>query len=242
MESLQGLEIPYQGLNIHTMKYHAFADDVNLYLRDLKDYKKAAEIIEHFELASNSQLSSAKSKLIGLQPAFVNLHQRILPFEHLYLGSAKMKYLGLSLKGVNWKAFMDNLPFMTHINGYNHLDLISRALGTNIFICSKTVYKDLVHCMTQREVRNLDHAIKMRFRNIGDEKVYARPKKGGYGLIRLEKQLLGHRAKVILTTLKDTGWYAFLRLKMMHHFTKIDRRNKHVTVDEIEMSSIADFL
>ncbi|QRG40377.1 hypothetical protein FDK38_004846 [Candidozyma auris] len=243
MESLQGLEIPYQGLNIHTMKYHAFADDVNLYLRDLKDYKKAAEIIEHFELASNSQLSSAKSKLIGLQPAFVNLHQRILPFEHLYLGSAKMKYLGLSLKGVNWKAFMDNLPFMTHIHGYNHLDLISRALGTNIFICSKTVYKDLVHCMTQREVRNLDHAIKMRFRNIGDEKVYARPKKGGYGLIRLEKQLLGHRAKVILTTLKDTGWYAtFLRLKMMHHFTKIDRRNKHVTVDEIEKSSIADFL
>ncbi|KAM9926303.1 hypothetical protein OXX80_010628 [Metschnikowia pulcherrima] len=121
---------------------------------------------------------------------------------------------------------------MTRQHGYRQLDLISRALGTNIFVCSKTVYKDLVQCMTKTELRKIDLCIQRMFPGISPAKLYARPKKGGYGLFELSTQLLGHRAEVIGETLSQAnGWFIqYLRVKMLHHMAKILAGNEHTRV------------
>ncbi|PVH17833.1 uncharacterized protein CXQ87_000732 [Candidozyma duobushaemuli] len=147
------------------------------------------------------------------------------------------------MKGVDWKAFRDNLPFTTYSQGFYHFDLITRAIGMNRFVSSKTVYRDLVQCMKDREIKALDNAIHRQFRGIGIEKTYARPKKGGYGLIKLEFQLLGHRAKVILQACSSTRWYdTLLRLKMLHHMVKIDKDNKDTPLGDTMTLEVADFL
>ncbi len=46
---LQGIPIKYEGEVIDHMKYHAFADDVNIYLGNESDYELAAEAIKGFE-------------------------------------------------------------------------------------------------------------------------------------------------------------------------------------------------
>lgn len=56
-----GIQLRYQRFHITTMRYHAFADDVNVYLHDLHDYKIIADAIREFEVVSNSKVSADKS-------------------------------------------------------------------------------------------------------------------------------------------------------------------------------------
>ncbi|PSK74716.1 hypothetical protein CJJ07_005536 [Candidozyma auris] len=94
-----------------------------------------------------------------------------------------------------------------------------------MFVSSKTVYKDLVQCMTAKELKKIDVSIQRMFQGIGADKLYARPKKGGFGVIELKVQLQGHRAKVLARTLgDDQSWYVkYMRAKMLHHVVKIFR-------------------
>ncbi|GEQ70438.1 hypothetical protein JCM33374_g4115 [Metschnikowia sp. JCM 33374] len=63
LQSLSGIPIEYEGVLIESMKYHAFADDVNIYLGEDEDYQKAAQAINAFERVSNSRVSETKTKL-----------------------------------------------------------------------------------------------------------------------------------------------------------------------------------
>ncbi|KAM9911822.1 hypothetical protein OXX69_003136, partial [Metschnikowia pulcherrima] len=84
------------------MQYHAFADDVNIYLDDISDYKLAAKAIADYERVSNSKISTAKSKLLGFDPNFAQNAQNFLPFSQSHIGSEEVKYLGISIDGVDW--------------------------------------------------------------------------------------------------------------------------------------------
>ncbi|KAM9886593.1 hypothetical protein OXX79_014093, partial [Metschnikowia pulcherrima] len=112
------------------MKYHAFADDVNIYLGDESDYELAAEAIKGFERVSNSRVSETKTKLLGISTDYSRYQQNVLPYPQSYLWSEDLTYLGLTLKGVDWLRFISKLPFMTMKQGYLHIDLITRAVGT----------------------------------------------------------------------------------------------------------------
>ncbi|KAM9923827.1 hypothetical protein OXX80_011410, partial [Metschnikowia pulcherrima] len=228
----QGLKVMYHNCLLFTMKFHAFADDVNIYLNDIDDYERTARVISNYENVSNSKVSAEKSKLIGFHRSYPSFAQAALPYTQSHIKSEQATYLGISIQGVDWNRFISKLPFMTRQHGYRQLDLISRALGTNIFVCSKTVYKDLVQCMTKTELRKIDLCIQRMFPGISPAKLHARPKKGGYGLIELSTQLLGHRAEVIGETLSQAnGWFIqYLRVKMLHHMAKILAGNEHTRV------------
>ncbi|KAM9916187.1 hypothetical protein OXX80_013665, partial [Metschnikowia pulcherrima] len=241
---LQGIPIKYEGEVIDHMKYHAFADDVNIYLGNESDYELAAEAIKGFERVSNSRVSGTKTKLLGISTDYSRYEQNVLPYPQSYLWSEDLTYLGLTLKGVDWLRFISKLPFMTMKQGYLHIDLITRAVGTNTFVSSKTVYKDLVQCMTPRQLKTMDQGIHKVFKGVSLNKLYARPKKGGYGLLEMQTQMQGHRAAVLVSTLGEaTDWYTkYLRLKLTHHMAKIITRRKKTDISRAQGLQCADFL
>ncbi|KAF8000475.1 hypothetical protein HF325_005404 [Metschnikowia pulcherrima] len=219
-------------------------DDVNIYLGNESDYELAAEAIKGFERVSNSRVSETKTKLLGISTDYSRYQQNVLPYPQSYLWSEDLTYLGLTLKGVDWLRFISKLPFMTMKQGYLHIDLINRAVGTNTFVSSKTVYKDLVQCMTPRQLKTMDQGIHKVFKGVSLNKLYARPKKGGYGLLEMQTQMQGHRAAVLVSTLGEaTDWYTkYLRLKLTHHMAKIITRRKKTDISRAQGLQCADFL
>ncbi|KAM9887199.1 hypothetical protein OXX69_013374, partial [Metschnikowia pulcherrima] len=219
-------------------------DDVNIYLGNESDYELAAEAIKGFERVSNSRVSETKTKLLGISTDYSRYEQNVLPYPQSYLWSEDLTYLGLTLKGVDWLRFISKLPFMTMKQGYLHIDLITRAVGTNTFVSSKTVYKDLVQCMTPRQLKTMDQGIHKVFKGVSLNKLYARPKKGGYGLLEMQTQMQGHRAAVLVSTLGEaTDWYTkYLRLKLTHHMAKIITRRKKTDISRAQGLQCADFL
>ncbi|GEQ71432.1 hypothetical protein JCM33374_g5115 [Metschnikowia sp. JCM 33374] len=93
---------------------------------------------------------------------------------------------------------------MTLRRGYSQLDTITKAKATNTHVSSTVVYKDLVKCMPQAELKTMDKAIGRVFVGVGAAKMYARPQHGGYGVIELSTQMQGHRAAVLSSTLLET--------------------------------------
>lgn len=244
LDALKGIPIVYEGIEIEHMKYHAFADDVNIYLGEDEDYAKVAEAIKVFEQLSNSRVSETKTKLLGLHPGFAQYQQTELPYPQSHIWSANFKYLGLTVEGVDWQHFISKLPFMTMKQGYMHLDIITRAIGTNTFVSSKTVYKDLVQCMPTQQLKLMDKGIHRVFKGVSTEKLYARPKKGGYGLLQMQTQLQGHRAAVLISTLgEDKDWYTkYFRLKLIHHMGKIMSGDRQTPATMARNLHCADFL
>ncbi|GEQ69310.1 hypothetical protein JCM33374_g2981 [Metschnikowia sp. JCM 33374] len=244
LDKLKGLPLVYETIPLQRIKYHAFADDVNVYLDDAEDYAKVSQIISDYEKVSNSKVSSTKSVLLGFYDGFAALRQNILPFPQTYIGTVDMKYLGIHFQGVDWKSVLASLPISTVTQGYSQLAIIERAKGTVAYISSKVVYTDLVQCMTQKELVNMDNAIKKVFPYIGKDKILARPKKGGYGILEMTEQMQGHRAFVLITALTDNqDWYTlYLKLKILHHMTKLLSKNKWANINGIGGLSLADFL
>ncbi|GEQ69159.1 hypothetical protein JCM33374_g2830 [Metschnikowia sp. JCM 33374] len=246
LQSLSGIPIEYEGVLIESMKYHAFADDVNIYLGEDEDYQKAAQAINAFERVSNSRVSETKTKLLGFQEDFPQFQQEILPYPQYHIEDEEedVKYLGLDLKGMDWSKFLSKLPYMTMKQGYMHIDLITRAIGTNVFVSSKTVYKDLVQCMGAGQLTKMDSGIHTVFKGIGSDTMYARPKKGGYGLLEMKTQLQGHRAAVLASTLSDDkDWYTrYLRLKLTHHMAKIMSGDPRAHIGRSKGLYVSDFL
>ncbi|KAF7998742.1 hypothetical protein HF325_006807 [Metschnikowia pulcherrima] len=212
--------------------------------RRCHDYAIAASVIENFEKISNSKVNPRKSQLLGFHPDFADHFQHELPYTQTYVRDKDLKYLGLPLKGVDWSAVRAKLPFISFKRGYSQLDVITKAKATNMYVSSTLVYKDLVQCMSKKEIKAMDDAIQRVFYGIGREKLYARPKKGGYGVIELAVQLQGHRAAVLANTLMGTtDWYTgYLKLKMLHHMSKIIHRLAEVPVHRIEGLSWLEFL
>ncbi|KAM9916496.1 hypothetical protein OXX59_009931, partial [Metschnikowia pulcherrima] len=244
LQRLRGITVKYSGVELAIMKHHAFADDVNIYLGNRSDYAIAASVIENFEKISNSKVNPRKSQLLGFHPDFADHFQHELPYTQTYVRDKDLKYLGLPLKGVDWSAVRAKLPFISFKRGYSQLDVITKAKATNMYVSSTLVYKDLVQCMSKKEIKAMDDAIQRVFYGIGREKLYARPKKGGYGVIELAVQLQGHRAAVLANTLMGaTDWYTgYLKLKMLHHMSKIIHRSAEVPVHRIEGLSWLEFL
>ncbi|GEQ70946.1 hypothetical protein JCM33374_g4627 [Metschnikowia sp. JCM 33374] len=207
----------YEG-NVERMKYHAFTDDVNIYLGSEADYDKVAAAIRQLERLSNSPVSETKTKLLGFQVDYTHYHQQILPYPQSYIWSEEWKYWGLTLEGVDWKKFISKLRFMTLKQGYMQIDLITRAIGTNVFVASKAIYKDLVQCMSNQQLKKMDSGIHAVFK--------------------------GHRTAVLLSTLNDDmDWYTkYFRLKLTHHMAKIMKGRRNTPIAQSQGLHVADFL
>lgn len=244
LEALEGIPIGYRGIRIENMKYHAFADDVNIYLGNESDYHCAAKALSQFEYVSNSRVSGSKTKLFGFLPDYAAYRQRELPFPQKYLWSEDLKYLGITKDKVDWEKTRKSLVINSREHGYKHLETITKAKGTNVFVSSKVVYKDLYKCMSNQELTALDKCIHKGFFGISPERLYARPKAGGYGVLEMKVQAQGHRAAVLASTVTDArDWYTkYLRLKLVHHMARIMKRRKDTDIAKAKDLHCADFL
>lgn len=244
LDKLKGFSLTYEKIPLHVIKYHAFADDVNVYLHDKDDYKSVSQIIEEYEKVSNSKVSATKSVLLGFHETYAQMTQTILPYPQEFLGKADMKYLGIHLQGVDWPKVLGNLPLNTFSRGYSQVELIEKAKNTVAYMCSKVVYTDLIQCMSNSELASMDAAIKKVFYNVGKDKMLARPHNGGYGVLEMKTQLQGHRALMLYHAAIDArNWYdCYLRLKMLHHMAKVIMKNEGTSVKRIGNLSWLDFL
>ncbi|SGZ49794.1 CIC11C00000003426 [Sungouiella intermedia] len=244
-QNLIGIPIEYDPLQITIMKYHAFADDVNIYLGDVRDYATTAAELGLFEKASSSLVNTDKSVLYGTLPGFQQGHDPFLPYPRKHLWTRKADssleftdttYLGIPLNGVLWDSYLRTLPFLCKTQAYQLLRLCVRAMGTNIYVHSKLPFRDLHTPMPSRPLNRVKFAISKVFYGISLKKLYTPPQKGGYGLIETGLQLQGHRAKVIYHVVTDDqSWFsAYMRLKFMHHMGTLALRNAHTSYQALE--------
>ncbi|GEQ71431.1 hypothetical protein JCM33374_g5114 [Metschnikowia sp. JCM 33374] len=61
LNQITGISIKYDVFHLGSMKYHTFADDINICLEDLTDYETTAEIVKVYEKFSNSKINANKS-------------------------------------------------------------------------------------------------------------------------------------------------------------------------------------
>ena len=227
---LSGLPVHLDQFQITTIKYHAFADDVNIYLAHRDDYIKTAFELSLYERFSNSKVSSDKSTLYGFLSQFELQREGPLPYPRSPLFdssraiSSKICYLGIPYAGVDWASYLPKLPFLCQMNAYQLVRLVIRAMGLNVYAFSKLPFRDLHTPL--KSIKKLDKAIENLFPGISPAKLYTRPHRGGLGVIQASVQLQGARAKVLYHVLIDSqSWYStYFRLKLCLHQARLLNR------------------
>lgn len=140
--ALRGVPVFYDDFHLIDMKYHAFADDVNIYMRDADDCRTVAQELRQFQRCSNILVNPDKSMLYGFLSDFAQQSNSDLSYRRnpLWdtgpdgeLQEATAPYLGIPLNGVDWTRFIQTLPFMCRRYGYQLLRLGVKSMGTNIF-------------------------------------------------------------------------------------------------------------
>lgn len=226
-QGLRGIPVVYEKFPITTLKYHAYADDVNIYLGTQTDYDTTATELACYSRFSNSKVSTEKSILYGFLPTYDLRIQNPLPFPrqcllaHDYSVKADVTYLGIPYAGINWEHYLPRLPYLCKTNAFRLVQLWIRALGVNVYAYSRLPFRDLHTPLPL--TKKLSQTLLAIFPDISSPKLFTRPHNGGLGLIDPEIQLQGHRAKVLFHILQDsTSWYSqYFRLKILHHWAKL---------------------
>ena len=204
---LQGIPIQLDHLPALTAKYSAFADDLTVFTSCRRDHEILKEELSLFEQASNSLVSISKSRTAFWdQPPHEDI-QRILGFEGLALRTSDHKYLGVPLNGFNWETYTKSLSTQLVLHSIKELPIHLRCTGFNTYIFSKVYFRDLHDPMQISDIKRLTKMVKGHLPPIGEQHLYNLKSKGGFGLLDMEQQLKGRRAKVIYETLTNlTDW------------------------------------
>ncbi|SGZ55197.1 CIC11C00000005531 [Sungouiella intermedia] len=240
-QRLIGIPIQYDFIQFTHMKYHAFADDVTIYLGDTRDYATAGAELAMFEKASSSLVNTDKSVLYGTLPNFQDGHDPSLPYPRKNLWTRQANgtfqfddtsYLGIPLNGVQWPQFLKNLPYLCKTQTYQQLRLCVRAMGTNIYVHSKLPFRDLHTPLKDDQLQRVKDAVSGVFYGVSLTTLYTPPRKGGFGVIETWRQLQGHRAKVIYHVITDdTSWYSlYFRTKCLFHMGTLAQRTAHTSL------------
>ncbi|CAK7916718.1 unnamed protein product [[Candida] anglica] len=229
---LSGIPIPLQMGGEVKADYLAFADDVTVFLRTEQDFARLKQEINTFERVSNSLINNKKSSILYFGDTPPHHIQHILPYPMKPSTDLDIRYLGILINKFSWTEFIESLRKQLSANLIRGLPLHLRAQGLNSYAFSKLYFRDLHHPMTTEDILELTKVTKRFFPGIGGDTVYALKKQGGYGLLKLEDQLLGRRAKVIYHALtnKDDWNYVIFRDKLQHYINKFARIPSNVSV------------
>lgn len=200
------------------IKVMAFADDLIVFMKD-EDRPFVRECLKEFSYHSGCKVNSDKSLVLVINED----HPDRCPYldfpENTVAELQKMKYLGVTIGPINWKEERKNLLGVIH----GRDELLPSRLGQaiNTFLLSKLYYRDIHSPMYSWEISLLMNEIsRQMFYGIGHETVFTKNQLGGYGVLKLDRQLLGRRAQVIHEAIFGNEWHhRIFRLGIQHWIT-----------------------
>lgn len=200
---LEGIPIQLDHLPPLTAKYSAFADDLTVFVNGPRDHEILKDELTLFEQASNSLVSIAKSRTCHWGQSPPEEVTKILGFEVLDIRTTDYKYLGVPLNGFRWDSYISSLSTQLHFHTIQELPIHLRCTGFNTYIFSKIYFRDLHDPMANDDIKHIKKMIKRHLPHISDRNLSSLKKKGGFGLLNVQQQLLGRRATVIYDTLTN---------------------------------------
>ncbi|KAI5964562.1 uncharacterized protein KGF55_001631, partial [Candida pseudojiufengensis] len=204
---LQKLENKLTGIEmmegIHA-KVIAYADDVAICIKGDDDSKTLLHEIDSFCQVSNSKLNPHKSLLLTKNPAY----KLTAEFRTENISTFPFTYLGIPFNHFEWKEFFDKITKHLNIIMLRQTPLHLRATGYNTYIFSKLYHLDIMIPMKEKQIKEIMKNIHQKFKGTRMETVTSLKKQGGYGLLDLNQQLIGSRAKIIYQVLFEPyNWH-----------------------------------
>lgn len=93
------------------------------------------------------------------------------------------------------------------------LPITIQTMSFNIYALSVIYFRDHHSPIPQQVLNDILKMIARQFHGISVDVLKTPSKLGGFGLIDLEKQLLGHRAKMVYNIICDSHYYAYISFK-----------------------------
>ncbi|KAI5961161.1 uncharacterized protein KGF55_004086, partial [Candida pseudojiufengensis] len=184
------------------IRYQAFADDVIICLNGTSDLKIANEILKLFEQQSGLLINQKKTELLYYSnpPS-----QSLFSIEPHPLDLIKFNYLGVPMQNqYSWNHKISQLIAVIYKIPTLDLKFALTIRMMNVFILSKIYYLDLHQPLDKTNIKKLNLAIqnKLPFK-ISLQKLHKPLRLGGFGLIDLDIQLQGRKAKEIYKLFTD---------------------------------------
>ncbi|WPK22793.1 hypothetical protein PUMCH_000005 [Australozyma saopauloensis] len=200
------------------IKVMAFADDLIVFMSD-EDRPVVKECLEAFSYHSGCKVNKDKSLVLVIDED----HPDRCPYLDFPVNTvaelSNMKYLGVTIGPLDWKKECRNLLGIIHGKD----ELLPSRLGkaVNTFLLSKLYYRDIHSPMHQWDISHFTNEIGRKlFYGIGQETIFTRNELGGYGVLLLDRQLLGRRAQVVHEAIFGKEWHHRLfRLTIQHWAT-----------------------
>lgn len=200
-------------------EFASFADDVTTFLNDEEDYQKMQAEISKYCSISNMKINNDKTKLYLLRKIENNpffefpVNRELLNSEVRYLADCNEKILGIEFNKIDWKAITERV-----INGIRYpliadLPISTRCLAISIYQLSIVYFRDPFEAIPTRYFNKIINEINSKFRNVAYEKLIVPKFYGGFGLMNLNKQLLGKRAKFIYYLFTEKNLWASNNLR-----------------------------
>lgn len=191
--------------------YIAYADDVNIFVSNRKDLEGVLQNFEEYEKVSNMKINKEKSNLIQLKNSEEADERYQEEYEDSpiklvsYRDAGKLKFLGLPLTGRSpWKEVFEKIKKQLWYPMLDNVPINVRAKLINTYIMSQIYGRDSHSPLSTQQIQELEKMIHdTHFRGIKVAVIKKLEEDGGFGLMDLQLQLHGKRAKVMHQILKN---------------------------------------
>lgn len=237
--STKGHIVPIYEQLSYNIQTRAFADDVSIFLNGKTDAKAMLKCFKNFKQFSNLEVNPAKSKLLYLSTEETpirtktqrkkklsqaeqsdklkdwkdkfNKEYEIIGTPGIFLDkNSNPKLLGIELNKVDWPSLEQRVLKLIRYPFIHHNPVTTRTLSYSIYALSIIYYRDNHSPIGEASLNRILAAISKQFPGISMDTLQPPKKLGGFGLINMEKQLLGHRAKMIYYCIIDSHYYSYL--------------------------------
>lgn len=208
------------GIKLHKdyllpLKESLFADDAVCFLRDYSDFHQLQKAITIYCLASGSKLNDHKSFLYPLgkyrlppllRTSYSSWTVSTEPFRHLGVR------VGIDVDVLAfWNTLKSKVIHRIRTIPMFDLPLATRCNIINIYCYSKILYVDRFSPAPKAVIKEIINAAHdaiwgNKSPTVKRDRLYTPLDRGGFGLINLDLQLLGHRAEWIFKLLSSSSW------------------------------------
>lgn len=226
---MDGVVLKQHCMGENIIKTLAFADDISLFLGGKHDSELFKREFSDFSRVSGLELNHSKSHLIylknehfinqGIRPQVKAQYEEhfddILDIKGEYLTNLNPKILGFPLsKGTDWEELGDQLVRRIRYPLIDDLPTTIKALSLSVYSLSRIYFRDPMFTIPSKQLHKVQETLSQKFPQISITTLMMPKKLGGFGLMDLEKQLDGHRAKMMYYLFSDKSYnWAYMDLK-----------------------------
>ncbi|KAH3687470.1 hypothetical protein WICPIJ_001546, partial [Wickerhamomyces pijperi] len=226
----------------------AYADDLSVFLKDKQDTTKMLKLLSEFAAASNMKLNEQKTELLYLSPRrfkhftspargernqvahVIKDSQNIavtiqeyasISCHGIFLDDLDKlpKILGHYLHEVNWAEKVNSVKQQIYFPLIDHVPFQTRSKGVNVYAYTKLFFYDPVFPMGKSDISKIEAAVNAKLKGVSMKTLTTPQRLGGFGLLNLSQQLIGHRGKFIFNLFTEPNYvtYRWLRFKLQNY-------------------------